>query len=106
MSTGPPADPVAALDATGHAGPRPAGGAHRRRTGTPSGRSRADRADLRRGLPSAHRRAGATDRPDGRARPCRGLVPMAPRAPTPRQDLLLRPLRRSALMISDLLLQY
>src|SRR3954453_1158252 len=99
-------DPVAALDAAGDAGPRPAGGAHRRRTQALPGRARADRADLRRGPPAPHHRPCAADRTGRCAGPRHRLVPMAPGSPTPRQDLPLRPLRSSALMISDLQLQY
>src|SRR4051795_6044214 len=93
-------DPVAALDAAGDAGSRPAGGAHRRRARARPGRARADRVDLRRGPPAPHHRPCAADRTGRCAGPRHRLVPLAPGSPTPRQDLPLRPPRSSALMIA------
>src|SRR5437763_1455779 len=88
------------------AGARPAVGDHRRRTTTSPGRCGADRPDLRRGPPAAHRRPQDTAGTRRCAGPHRRLVKMAPRSSIPRQDLPLRPLRSPTHMISDLRLQY
>src|SRR3954462_13046218 len=97
---------MAALDAAGDARPRPVGGDHRCRTGTPPRRRRADRPDLRRGPPPAHRRPRDAARPRRRAGPRRRLVTMAPRSPTPRQDLPFGPLGSARPVIRDLKLHY